>query len=79
MDDKELRETLHGHEDWMDHLGNRIDELAVAMAKTQKQIEKTDAQIADTNRALKELGEKTDARINKLVGAIMKLVPKEAK
>jgi hypothetical protein len=56
--------------DWngrMDQLAVRMDELAAAQVKTQTQID-------ETNKDLRELGRTTDKRIVDLVSAIGSLV-----
>ena len=64
---KEIEHAIGNHADWIEHLGGRMDELAAAQVKTQGQIE-------ETNKSLKELGQATDKRIGNLVSAIGELV-----
>ncbi len=69
MTKKETEAVLTNHADWIEHLAGRMDQLAAQSIKTQKQIE-------DTNRSLKEHGKATDKRIADLVIAIGKLLGK---
>jgi ABC-type transporter Mla subunit MlaD len=64
---KEIEHAIGNHADWIEHLGGRMDELAAAQARTQTQIE-------ETNKSLRELGQATDKRIADLVSAIGSLV-----
>lgn len=70
MTKKQVEETLHNHADWIEHLAGRMDELAGRMDELAAAQARTEKQIAETNRALKESGVKTDRRIEKLVSAI---------
>lgn len=63
MTKKEVENAIGNHADWIEH-------LAAAQAKTDEQIARTQAQIEQTNRTLRELGEETDKRIRDLVSAI---------
>jgi hypothetical protein len=45
----------------------------------QSSIERTQALLLETQKALRELGEKTDARIAALVGAIAKLSEQQSR
>ena len=67
MTKKEVEQAIGNHADWIDHLAGRMDELAAAQLKTQAQIE-------ETNKSLKEFGQATDKRIGDLVSAIGSLV-----
>ena len=67
MTKKETEQAITNHADWIEHLGGRMDELAAAQARTQTQIE-------ETNKSLRELGQATDKRIADLVSAIGSLV-----
>ena len=67
MTKKEIEHAIGNHADWIEHLGGRMDELAAAQARTQTQIE-------ETNKSLRELGQATDKRIADLVSAIGSLV-----
>jgi predicted nucleic acid-binding Zn-ribbon protein len=69
MTKKEMEHAIGNHAEWIEHLAGRMDELAAAQLKTQAQIE-------DTNKSLRELGQGTDKRIADLVSAIGRLVTK---
>ena len=67
MKKTDIQHAIGNHADWIEHLGGRMDELAAAQARTQTQIE-------ETNKSLRELGQATDKRIADLVSAIGSLV-----
>jgi chromosome segregation ATPase len=59
MTKKEMEQAIGNHADWIEHLAGRMDELAAAQVKTQAQIE-------ETNKSLREFGQATDKRIGDL-------------
>lgn len=70
MTKKEVEHAIGNHAEWIEHLAGRMDQLAGRMDELAAAQVRTDEQIAETNRALKESGEKTDKRISDLVIAI---------